>query len=189
MFDYHLSRPLEIETLYASPFMIGISAGWLKGVVDTQFGSQVLIAPGAETAGALAGPVTVLFLGAVYWLLWQRRGLLRQEPRVLPLAALAVVLTFITFGKVLSPQYVIWLLPLAALVAVYRPSIGILLFAAFMLTHVLFPANYTAFMNFVIGPAIVAAIRNLVLVAVTLLVGWSVWSLPATAAVDQEVSA
>jgi len=158
--------------------MVGISGGWLRGVVETQFGSQVLIAKGAETAAFLAGPATVIALSVVYWLIWRRRELLRKTPRMVPLAMLAVVLAFITFGKVFSPQYVIWLLPLAALVAVYRPSLGILLFVSFLLTHVIFPPSYTAFMNFAIVPAIVVALRNILMVVLSVMAAWELWKLP-----------
>ena len=48
----------------------------------------------------------------------------------LVLAALAITLAFVVFSKVLSPQYVVWLLPLAAVAAGYGYRLAPALVAA-----------------------------------------------------------
>ncbi len=68
--------------------------------------------------------------------------LLLSSPRALPLAALAIVLAIMAFAKVLSPQFFIWLLPLAALAALEEPILGALCFATLFLTQINFPAKY-----------------------------------------------
>jgi hypothetical protein len=61
----------------------------------------------------------------------------------LVLAALGVTLAVVAFGKVLSPQYLCWLLPLAAVVAVHgaRLAAGLVLAAA-LVTQLWFPGHY-----------------------------------------------
>jgi hypothetical protein len=59
------------------------------------------------------------------------------------LAALAITLAFVAFGKVLSPQYLCWLLPLAAVAAGRGAILGPALVAAAALTTQLwFPSRY-----------------------------------------------
>ena len=79
--------------------------------------------------------------------------------------AAACVCAFVAFGKVLSPQYLIWLVPLVPLVA--RPA-GLaataLLAAALVLTQVWFPVHYWSYAaSFRLARVVLA--RNLVLVA------------------------
>jgi hypothetical protein len=68
----------------------------------------------------------------------------RPGPRELVLASLTAVAAFATFGKVISPQYLVWTLPLAALALAWRMhALFGTLAAATLLTFVEFPARYT----------------------------------------------
>ena len=69
----------------------------------------------ARPVAAASGPLTLLAVSAVYTLLWRRRERLREDPALVPAAALAVLLATLACGKVLSPQYLLWLLPGVAL--------------------------------------------------------------------------
>jgi hypothetical protein len=73
------------------------------------------------------------------------------------------VTAFIAFGKVLSPQFMIWLIPLVPLV---RSKVAqLLLVGALVLTQVEFPARYWALANdFRPSIAGVVLARDLVLV-------------------------
>ena len=113
---------------------------------------------------------------------------LTRVTNLAPPQALAGVVAYLCLGKVLSPQYVLWVAPLAPLAWVFRQRlVAILLAIAAGLTQWLFPAHYT---ETVVGapPGVtVTAIRDLILVAVLLILlgsalrGARVRNLPAAA--------
>src|SRR5207237_10051288 len=70
--------------------------------------SQNLSGPGAHAAAVLSGGAQLAALVAV-WLLYARGPATRE--RLVAHAAAAVV-AFVAFGKVLSPRYMVWLIPL-----------------------------------------------------------------------------
>ena len=75
---------------------------------------------------------------------------------------------FIAFGKVLSPQYLVWLIPLVPLVR--SRSAQVLFVAALVLTQVEFPARYWQLAHDLRPSiAVVVLARDLVLVALAAL--------------------
>jgi hypothetical protein len=86
------------------------------------------------------------------------------------LASLAAVTAFAALGKVLSPQYMLWLVPLGALALAWRMhALAGAVAAAAVLTQVEFPARYFDLVEGETFPAVVVALRNLVLLAVVAL--------------------
>ncbi len=134
-----LSRPLQLESLGAALLVaghhaIGYGLGW-----SSSHGSQNL---DGTAAAVLAAFTSVAQLGLLAWL-WLRfaRGPAEAE-RLLRYSA-ATVAVFVAFGKVLSPQFLIWLIPLVPLVAGRRGFWAGGLFAlACVLTQVWFPRRY-----------------------------------------------
>lgn len=182
---YHAERPLQIESVPATPYLV---AGALGGDVGTgnSFGSQSLSGPGTETLATVAPWIGVALVAVVYVLLWRRRTLLRAAPGFVPLAALACVLVFTVCNKVLSPQFLVWTLPLLALVLVGeglgQRVTGLLTLTAVVLTHIEFPNLYWGVVDLETGPVLVVAARNLVLVAAAIAAVAAVWRLPAAPA-------
>jgi uncharacterized membrane protein len=160
-----LSRPLQVESLAASAL--------------TTFGHpEIVDGHGSQNVaghGALAAATTVIG-AAVLVALWTGFARGRAEPERLARYAAACVCTFVAFGKVLSPQYLIWLVPLVALVRGRRGVAAVaLLGAALLTTQVWFPARYWDYVGrFDWAWAVLA--RNLLLVALV-----AVLSLPARA--------
>ena len=111
----------------------------------------------------------------VYVILWRVRARLRAHPPDVAFAALAVVLVADLLGKVLSPQFLIWVLPLVALVLVSeetgRRVVGALCLAAVALTQVEFPRYYHALVRLEAAPIVIIAMRNGLLLAAAILAG------------------
>ncbi len=86
-----------------------------------------------------------------------------------------------TFGKVLSPQYFVWTLPVVALVAARDRLLAALALATLLLTQIEFPALYWRFLDMEPPSLSVVIARNLLLVAFFAATAWRLWSLPAGA--------
>jgi len=182
IFAYHLDRPLQIESVLGTPLFIAHGLGHLWIDIATDYGSQSIAASGATTMVRLSSPLTLLALLIVYGLVVRRRAHLRAAPHDLPLVVLAVILAFLAFGKVLSPQFLIWILPVAALVLIEDPLTGGLALATVFLTQVEFPRLYWDLV-YLRGPAWgVVAARNVLLLITFGVTLWRLWRLPAAGA-------
>jgi hypothetical protein len=155
------SRPLQIESLGAAIF--------------TTFGHpRVVTTHGSQNVaghGAVAAVFALLEIAALValWISFARGPVNRE--RFLRYAA-ACVCAFIAFGKVLSPQFLLWLIPLVPLVGGRRGAAATaLLTAALLLTQAWFPWRYFDYA----GPfhlAWVVLLRDLVLVALLGVLAW-----------------
>jgi hypothetical protein len=181
MFGYHATRPLQIEAVPATPLLARHLLGGPPTAVASSFGSQNLASPVAQALAEACAPAALAALGLVLWLAWRRRVALKADPGAVPLAALAILLAMLVTAKVLSPQYLAWLLPAAALVLPARPRLGLLVVAAQLLTHLEFPARYWALVALRPGPVALVVARNLALLAAFALAAWHLWRLPPVA--------
>ncbi len=165
-----LDRPLQIESLGSAVLLslhhvAGMPLDWSSG-----HGSQNLT--GAAAAG-LAVALSLAQVALIVWL-WVRyaRGPATAE-RLVRYSA-AVLVAFVALGKVLSPQFLIWLLPVVPLVAGRRGlAASALLVVACLLTRGWFPADYWALVKEFDGRAssLVVA-RDACLLAVTAVLAW-----------------
>jgi hypothetical protein len=154
-----LSRPLQIESLGSALLLVGGA----DVEMESGHGSQNVAGTTGVVVGALA---TVVQAAALVWL-WVRfaRGPMERE-RLVRYAA-AGVLAFVALGKVLSPQFLIWIVPLVALVGGRRGfRAGVLVGAALVLTQLWFPFRYWDFaLTFDETLSWLVLVRDLVLVA------------------------
>lgn len=158
-----LSRPLQIESLGASLLVSLHHVAGLDVEMAGSHGSQNVAGGLGDAVGAAATVVQLLVLVAI-WIAFAR-GPATAE-RLVRFSALALV-AFVALGKVLSPQFLIWLAPVVPLVAGRRGlAASGLLAAAFLLTHAWFPFRYWDYAREFDGTvtALVLA-RDLVLVA------------------------
>ena len=138
-FGRQLGRPLQIESLGAGILLglhhlFGVSLEWASGS-----GSQNLTGGAADTLAVLQGLAQALAV-ALVWLAFARGEMTRE--RLVRYAAAAVV-AFVALSKVLSPQFLVWLLLLVPLVGAARGRAALWLMAlACALTAVWFPARY-----------------------------------------------
>jgi hypothetical protein len=179
---FHAQRPLQVESVPGTAFLIAGALGSPKVSTGNSYGSQSLSAPGSTLVSAISPWLGVLVVAAIYVLVWRRRELLRAAPQCVPLAALTCVLAFTVFNKVLSPQFLVWTFPLVALVVVGEGRgqrlCGVLTLVAIALTQVEFPAHYWAVVGLEPGAVAVVAARNIVLAAATVAGVDALWRLP-----------
>ena len=157
-----IGRPLQVESLGAAIVFVIDALTGSGVVVETSFGSQNLVGP-------LPDALTVVFTGLQLAALvgvwaWFARG--PADRSRLVQAAAASVVAYVAFGKVLSPQYVIWLAPIVVLVGGRRGLIaGSALIAALLLTLAYFPSRYFDLVdNLDRGVASIVVARDLALV-------------------------
>lgn len=107
-----LARPLEIESLATTVFVFAHEVGGLHLHTIKSAGSDNLIGPGTHAAVTISGVVTALAVLFVYARFYRSR----RSAEEMVAASAAVVIAYVTFSKVLSPQYLIWLVPVVPLV-------------------------------------------------------------------------
>jgi len=155
---YHLERPLQVESSLATALMIGHLAGWGPLEIRNGYGGQVIA--GSARLATLSGILGLVALAATYAVIWWRREVLRRTPQLVPIAAVAVLLAFVTFAKVLSPQYLVWLLPAAALVAPEHRGLAAALLLTMLLTQIEFPGRYPDLVSLRTGTVLLVTARN-----------------------------
>jgi hypothetical protein len=187
---YQGGRGLQIESLGGTPYLLASLAGG-EGVrvVVPGGGSLEVVGPGSAQVAALS-PLTVLaLLVVVNVLVWRARHALRESPEAVVLAALTALLAVLVGNKVLSPQHLLWVLPLTALCLVARPPLhkaaGVLVLGAVLLTQVEFPAFYHEMSRLEPLPIVLVALRNSLLAAAFIVCLWGLWSACATGAVGE----
>ena len=166
------NRGIEVESVLASPFMVASWFGYPVKVAMS-YGSFQIAGPGISAVASFAELLTVVGVGLVLW--WR---LMRFRPRcwtpgLMYDTAFTVLLVLVVTSRVLSPQYLIWLLGLAALVltengpmrrgtVMARPAC--LVMACVLITQVEFPLLFGEVMGGQFWGTMVVALRNLVLV-------------------------
>ncbi|MDG5809167.1 glycosyltransferase family 87 protein [Streptomyces ossamyceticus] len=135
-------RGVQIESLGGTALGLARRAGW-PGTVRHRYGSLEFVGPYVSSVAAALLGLTVLALGAL--LLWRTRAR-RWSPATPYDAALAAVLLFTVTSRVISPQYLVWLLGLAAVCLTSRHTtqrpVAVLLVAATALYTVAYPVLY-----------------------------------------------
>jgi hypothetical protein len=140
MFVDQLDRPLQVESLGAAVLMAAQHFGLRPLATVSSHGAQALSGRGAGLAADLSTVFEVAVVAAV-WIVFARRR--NPDGEAVLLAAAAVVAALVAFDRVLSPQYLIWIVPFIALVRGRRGVLACgLLLAALGLTQTWFPWHY-----------------------------------------------
>lgn len=177
---FHLDRPVQIESTPASVlFAIGESHVTGHPVRPDPYKSNGLAGGPADAVQALFAALLVAALAGATVLAGRGR-----DAAWLVRCCLLAVLAFVALGKVLSPQYMVWLVPFAAVAWAQgaRLAAGLTL-AAVAATQLEFPARYVDLVA--ADPAaiaIVAARNGLLLAAALSLAAGSARSRPRAAA-------
>jgi hypothetical protein len=165
-----LSRPLQIESLGAGVLLLLHHAAELEIVIETSHGSDNLM---GSLAAAVAVALSVMSIATLSWLYFAfSRGEAATE-RLARYCA-ATLLALVAFAKVLSPQFLLWLLFPLALVAGRRGAAAGACFAvAATVTGVWFPWFYSDLPT-ELDPllALLVVLRGLALVAALVVLSW-----------------
>jgi glycosyl transferase family 87 len=138
-FTRQASRPLQIESLGSALLLAAHQAFGLDIVMDSSHGSQNL-AGNLPDALAMAHTVVQVAALAAIWVAFARGPADRER---LVLGCAAALTAFVALGKVLSPQFLIWLIPIVPLVGGRRGvAASAMLGAAMVLTQLWFPFRY-----------------------------------------------
>ncbi|MEU0118927.1 glycosyltransferase family 87 protein [Streptomyces bobili] len=111
-------RGTEVESLGALVFHVARHFGW-SGEVLLNYGSVEFAGPHVGMVSDAALGLTVAAFG---WLLLWRLRARRFAPHTLADAAFTAVLLFTVTSRVISPQYLVWLVGLAAVCLCFRDS-------------------------------------------------------------------
>jgi hypothetical protein len=132
------------------PVRLSYDAGW------SVFGA------GAGVVAQLHTILEILGVVAASWFFWRSR----RSPRDLVACSVAAFAAAAWLGKVLSPQFLLWVAPLVPLVADW--AVVVFFTGALFTTEVLFPARYAGLLAKRGGEIALLDVRNGFLVLTTL---------------------
>jgi hypothetical protein len=174
------ARGVEIESVAATPFMIWRHSGWHGSAVFRYgawqlSGDYVALARDASKLGLVFTAVAV-----AVWCVLTASGRIRWRPEFAADAPLAVTLLVMVASPVLSPQYLLWVIGLAAACLASRRTtqrpVALAVMGAALLTVAVFPAGWQSLLA---GSATITGIltaRNVLLVAAAAASCWRVLS-------------
>jgi hypothetical protein len=162
-FSFQLERPVQIESTPASVlFALGDSEVTGTTANPDRFKSNGLDGGAANLVAAVFAVALAAVLALVVAGVARRPG----DRHALLLGVLAALLAFAGLGKVLSPQFLVWLVPFAALAWVSgERALALLCATAIGVTHAEFPNRYTLLVGEDEATIVVVAIRNGLLLA------------------------
>jgi uncharacterized membrane protein len=172
---FQRDRGTEVESLGGLALHLARHAGW-HGVTALHYGSVEFLGPGVETVSDIALALSLL---ALCWLLlWRLRA--RVFTAATPYdAGFAGVLLFTTTSRVISPQYLVWLVGIGAVCLGRRESVMrlpvLLLLPAALLTTLEFPVYFAHVVRSdLLGVALILA-RNAMLLAAGIIAARRLW--------------
>ena len=172
------ARGVEIESVAATPFMIWRHAGWHGSAVFRYgawqlSGDYVALARDASRLGLVFTAVA-----AAAWCVLTARGRIRWRPEFAADAPLAVTLLVMVASPVLSPQYLLWVIGLAAACLASRRTtqrpVALAVLGASLLTVVVFPAGWQSLLAGSVTITGILTARNAVLAAAAAASCWRV---------------
>lgn len=172
---FQRDRGTEVESLGALTLHVARWFGW-PGEVLLNYGSPEFLGPYVGVVSDVAVGLTALAFG---WLLLWRLRARRFTPRTLPEAAFTAVLLFTVTSRVISPQYLVWLIGLAAVCLCFRAGTmtlpaGLVLAASFV-TVLEFPVFFADVVASRLLGVTLLFVRNGLLVGAALTAAVRLW--------------
>jgi hypothetical protein len=170
---HQAARGVEIESVLATPLMVWRQAGW-AGTVTYRFGAMQLGGwPATLIRDACLLGLVLAVAAVAGWRLRTGARAAGWRPEFATDAPLAATLLFLVVSPVLSPQYLLWAIGLAAVClatghTTQRPA-ALLVLAAAGLTQLVFPAGWPALVSGSATATAVLVARNALLVTAAVL--------------------
>lgn len=164
--SYHSSRGLQLESVMSGVVLIAYKLGWTTVTPAHRFGAREILGPMSDSIVpiipvALAAGTALVALSAYRH---SRRTLERDSGRLLLNHVTAAIALFILTNKVLSPQFLIWLMPFIPLLSLEYALPSLLVFA---LTTAIFPFGYEGLKKLQTFWIVLLNVRNVLLAAIT----------------------
>jgi len=173
---FQRDRGTEVESLGAMVFHVARHFGW-HGQVRMHYGSMEFLGRHVHLVSAAALGLSVL---GMCWLLWWRLRARRFTSATPYDAAFTALLVFTTTSRVISPQYMVWLVGVAAVCASARGTVlrlpVYLTLAAGLFTTLEFPVFFTHVTSGDIWGLLLLGVRNGLLVAASVISCRRLWT-------------
>jgi hypothetical protein len=168
--EYHFQRGIQLETTYSSFLVIANKLAEVDVWQVYNFGSWNLAGEPAEALARFSGYFMIILLLAAYWFIYRNTKSGKSQTTRLGAYALLVMGIVLITSKILSPQYLIWLIPVVPLVWQRTRYAVLLVFILIgVITYYLFPHAYLDLIRLQTIPVIFLFIRNLLLILLTIL--------------------
>ena len=173
------SRGIQIESVFATPFLVGRWFGWSGHIENTEYGAFEYLGPGVSAVATVAVLGTVAGFALLLWIR-RRAGVNGGFPlAMMPDAAFAATLVAVVTSRVLSPQYLVWLLGLAAVCLTRRATVQRVpawtVLGAVSVTQLIFPLFYHSMRGGQVFSGLILVGRNATLVAAAVLALLALW--------------
>jgi hypothetical protein len=173
------SRGVEVESIGALPFHVAAHHGW-TGRVGLSYGSMEYLGPHVGLVAKICLALSVLALG---WLIVWRVTARVWRASTTADAAFVAVLLFVITSRVISPQYMVWLVGLAAVCALHFGAGGdsvmrlpaVLVLIATALSCIEYPYYFEELLRAERDAVMLVTVRNLLLVAAALIGATRLW--------------
>ncbi|OWA04140.1 hypothetical protein B9W62_28345 [Streptomyces sp. CS113] len=181
---FQRERGVEVESVGSLVFHVARHFGWEGGVL-LNYGSMEFLGPHVDTVGTISLGLSAVGFG--WLLLWRLRASRpaagRFAAHTAADAAFVAVLLFTVTSRVISPQYLVWLVGLGAVCRCFRTSrmrvpVALVL-AATPLTLLEFPLLFADVVGSTPLGITLLSVRNGLLVAAALLGARALWRGPA----------
>ncbi|WP_171114166.1 MULTISPECIES: glycosyltransferase family 87 protein [Streptomyces] len=170
-------RGVQIESFGGTLLGLATHAGW-PGEVKYQYGAMEFTGPYVSAVATASLALTAVAFALL--LLWRLRARADAFGEAVPYdAALAAVLLFTATSRVISPQYMVWLLGLAAVCLTSRHTtqrpVAVLLVTATAVSAVAYPGLYAEVVHSTWTGCALMVVRNGLLAAAAVLSFTRLW--------------
>jgi hypothetical protein len=185
---FNMGRPLQIESVGGGLVSLLTLGSPLPVTFD--YGSFNFVSDLAQSVARTLSPLQLLLVGSSLMLVaWafvrDRRRSGHRSQRRLAVGVTVPVLALTLTSRVLSPQYLLWLLPFIAVLAADSRRLFSLATGVFALTLLIFPIGYGALISQHPVAVAVLNVRNGLLIVLWVALTWELIRSPHPAIVSQ----